>query len=779
MTTTVQPVLSCDQRHDSDITVCLAAGGTSYEVYLGVALLERVGADPESVARKMLVGRLHNAGWTLKSLRETFGHDGRTVKKWAAALASGDIEQIAQAFVGRSGGRKVSPELMRYAWQQYRERDCLGRNYRAIIIGKIAEVFGVRISTTTASSLFASAPENRCAPAPASAPEPAGGLQMGPSSSLEDPVSVKESPTPLPLQTSDGPSGVQWVHHAGQALFAGEMKGISEPLQRQFIGQILQGAVNVEQSKTLCLRSLSLFTGPTVAGLKEQRDGLDRLASESEVLDAYARNAALLSDGPNRGDLFYFDPHTKEYTGQLKVLKGWCGRRHGVVKSLCLDSFHTRSGRPCFVRHYSPYYDMRERFFMSLAQFDLLFDAERRCGRTFVIDRGIYSLPVLQAFAPDYVITWEKGYSGGGWDPAAASIVFSRPRTRNNSRDLRMVVFECQESAWRRDGTFRRIVVRLRREGEDAVELSVITSHPQMDVQDVVWAICSRWLQENDFKYLDTHFGVNQLTARDSTSFRERADRFEDRPVDSPEYRDLKAEIRALEGRLAGQLLNLRREEKQARELEAARTVLEARRSSLIATLHDTVERLQNDREAAPGEETIDDDVRQFHRQRRELEKATGKNADKRARLQEQITRIEARIDPLEARLCEAVRRESKLQLLIDGDYRLLDTRRKAMMDALRVTASNIFRNVQERFRAVYDNFRDDHVIVRMLSRCSGTVAGGDGRVIFTLWLPGTLQPHRIRAVETFLQDVEMDTNAAMPGAKMVRLRCTVGPQPA
>ena len=38
---------------------------------------------------------------------------------------------------------------MRYAWQLYRDRQRLGRNYREIIIGKIAEVFGVRHSFAT------------------------------------------------------------------------------------------------------------------------------------------------------------------------------------------------------------------------------------------------------------------------------------------------------------------------------------------------------------------------------------------------------------------------------------------------------------------------------------------------------------------------------------------------------------------------------------------------------------------------------------------------------
>lgn len=775
MPTTVQPILSCSQHSSSDITVSLCAEGTTYEVYLGVALLERVGAEPESVARKMLIGRLYNAGHALCELSDRFGHDGRTIRKWAAALETGDINEIAWAFAGRTGRRKTSPELMRYAWQLYRERDRLGRNYRQIIIEKIAEVFGVRISTTTASALFTADPQNQ--PAPDEPAEQATALQNSSVPSTDEARSVNQSPIPMPAQIRPGVSGTEWIHHAGQALFAHEMSGIGNPLQRQFLGQILQGAVNVEQSKTLCLHSLANFTGPVVPRLKEQRDGLDELASESGLLDAYARNAELLCDGPNRGDLFYFDPHAKEYTGQLRVLKGWCGSRHSVVKALYLDSFHTRSGRPCFIRHYSPYYDMRERFFISLVLFDLLFAPHRRKGRTFVIDRAIYSLPVLQTFVSDHVITWEKGYKGGGWDDGEVTIRFSRSRPVNNRSDLHTVVFECQESPWSRDRSFRRILVRLGREGEQSIELSVITSHPDMDAQDVVWAICRRWLQENDFKYLDTHFGINQLTSRDSLSFRDCVDSFEDRPVDSVEYRELKSEIRTLEDQLAKDLLKLRKCEKQAQQLEAAMTAQKARGSRVLAKLEKDIKRLKAENPRRRATQKLDEQYRQLQRDVKTLERKQKKNAEDIAGTEARITQREQQIEPLEARLCEAIRKESKLQLLIDGDYRLLDTRKKAMMDALRVTASNIFRNVQERFRAIYDNFRDDHVFIRMLSRCSGTMARTEDAVTIRIWLPGTIQPYRIRAIKKLLEEIEEQTNAAVPTPRPLRLQLIHGPQ--
>jgi len=83
--------------------------------------------------------------------------------------------------------------------------------------------------------------------------------------------------------------------------------------------------------------------------------------------------------------------------------------------------------------------------------------------------------------------------------------------------------------------------------------------------------------------------------------------------------------------------------------------------------------------------------------------------------------------------------------------------------------ASNLFRNVQEKFR-------DDHVLVRMLSRCSGTMEKTVDATMFQLWLPGTLQPHRVRAVETLLEQVEQQTNTEITSARPIRIELLSGP---
>jgi|GEM_PF-2338363 len=773
MAATLQPVLSCGEGAASDVSVFLSSGGTTYDVYVGVSLFERVGADPEIIQHKMLVGRLFNAGVPVGELAAAFSHDPRTIRKWGLAVLSGDIDEMARVFAGRGGPPKVVPELIRYARQLYRRRAKLGRNYRAAIIDMIEEVFCVRISTATASGIFRAEAEKEAREKPEIE---AIALQDDAVPASKPSSSVKWSPTPLPAQCVEGGGGRQLIHHAGQALFAGEMKAFADPLQRQFLGQILQGAVNVEQSKTLCGHSLANFTGPILAGLKEQRDALDAQARPEGVLEVYRRNSELLADGPNRGEVFYFDPHTKEYTGQLKVLKGWCGSRHAIRRIVNLDAFHTRSGRPCFIAHHSPYHDMRERFFMNLARFDLLFDEDRRRGRTFVVDRGIYGLAALQAFEHDHVVTWEKGYRGGGWKEDRTVVAFERSLTRNSSRDRRTVRFQCQQSPWRRDRRFRRILVRASRDDRDPIEVSVLTSNPDMDVQDVVWAIFRRWLQENDFKYLDSHFGINQLTSRDSASFREQVDQFEDRPVDSPEYRELKAALRTREADLGKRLVALRRHERTARELEVRKAKLKSRRPKLRERMERILHCEKDDLPPPRGTARTRQQVKELALGLAEVGRKQRANESARLKVQARATRVEDEIEPLEARLCEAVRKQSRLHLLVEEDYRLLDTRKKAMMDALRVAASNIFRNVQQKFRAICDNHRDDHVLLRMLSRCDGTMERTGPHVVFRLWVTGTLQPHRTRHLETLLRQVQEQTNAEITGVTPIRLELMSGP---
>lgn len=751
----IQPVLHGGESIATDLSVFLNEEESSFDAYIGVALLERVPISPEALDHKMLVGRLFNAGVKLCELRKGFGHDGRTVRKWGEALKSGDIDVMAQAFSGRGYRKKATPELIRYARQLYRNRKSmnLGKNYREVIISMIEEVFSVTISPSLASAIFQGVEKGNCGP-PEQLPESSTCRGSDAGISSLSPPSIQKSPI-FPFENGAIGGGIL-LRHAGLVLF-GLWLRLFTGLERQMICQILQGAVNVEQSKSLCHGSLARFSDIAGKGLKTQRDLLEAQATRESIMEVYRRNAILIPDGPNKGDLYYFDPHVKEYTGDLDVLKGWCGRRHGITKAVNLDSFHTRSGRACFVGHYDPYYDMRERFFMSLELFNELFDEDKQQGRTFVIDRAIYGKAAFNRFNKDFLITWEKNYKGTGWDSDAKTVTFERERTRNHAGDLRTYRFECQESEWQHNARFRRILVKATNPNGRQILVSILSNHPTMSIHDIVWEIFRRWVQENDFKNLDIHYGINHLDSRSSFSYEAQADSFEDRPVDSPEYKELKAQVKNCDDKLAKRLLKLRREETKMKEILRQKEITQTKLQSELNATQSDIDLNDPD---TPFKD-LKSDSRELTKASKQLRRTEAKTEKRIADLENEIASLEAESEQLSERLIDAIRKESRLSLLISGNYRFLDLRRKAYMDSLRVTASNLFKNLLDRLRPLYGNHRDDHVRLRMLTHCSGFLNTNVDSCRLQLWLPGTLQPHIVKTFQSFADKLTADMEQA------------------
>ena len=64
-----------------------------------------------------------------------------------------------------------------------------------------------------------------------------------------------------------------------------------------------------------------------------------------------------------------------------------------------------------------------------------------------------------------------------------------------------------------------------------------------------------RWVQENDFKYLDKHFGINQITSYGVLDYEELREQVEDRQVRSAQINALGEQRRQLRARQAGLLL--------------------------------------------------------------------------------------------------------------------------------------------------------------------------------------------------------------------------------
>jgi hypothetical protein len=81
-------------------------------------------------------------------------------------------------------------------------------------------------------------------------------------------------------------------------------------------------ALNIEQTKFLNWEDLAQLLGSVVRFPHPQRQELERLATQSSFQGLACFNARCLGVGEQSD--FYFDPHTKQYTGQENVLQGWC-----------------------------------------------------------------------------------------------------------------------------------------------------------------------------------------------------------------------------------------------------------------------------------------------------------------------------------------------------------------------------------------------------------------------------------------------------------------------
>ena len=80
------------------------------------------------------------------------------------------------------------------------------------------------------------------------------------------------------------------------------------------------------------------------------------------------------------------------------------------------------------------------------------------------------------------------------------------------------------------------------------------------------------------------------------------------------------------------------------------------------------------------------------------------------------------RIAFLETALEAAQREVSRVDQVIEEDRVRMDTRAKRLMDAIKITARNLFYQELAPFKEAYDNYRDDHAMFRQLTLSAGVL---------------------------------------------------------
>jgi hypothetical protein len=242
----------------------------------------------------------------------------------------------------------------------------------------------------------------------------------------------------------------------------------------------------------------------------------------------------------------------------------------------------------------------------------------------------------------------------------------------------------------------RLIRVRATNPAERTIELGILTDLLKRPSPELIWLMFHRWLQENDFKYMEKHFGINQITSYASHSYEELAKDLTDRQIKSGEYKALQKERAQLRKKLKTELYNEHRHPRKSTP-----------RTQRIQTLSDADEALA-----------------------RKME--------------------------------ETDREASRLDTLIQNQYRKLNTDSKKLYDALKLIARNAFYQALVPFKESYDNYRDDHVLFRNLTRAPGllTQTGSEQKAI--LYPTAPHPPARRKLIEELLHELNQ-TGLTLP----------------
>ncbi|MFW6152703.1 MAG: hypothetical protein ACOC6C_06975, partial [Verrucomicrobiota bacterium] len=575
----LQQILGTDKRNPT-FTICRDSKAGCLHVYYGGDIFEKVPDDKNDPQYKMMVARLYNAGINAVKLKEAFGADRKTMQCWGDALKSGDPEVLVHVLAGRQAHRKLTPEIrafvrMRFPVIYKENRSAYNKQMR----DEIAEIYGEDLCSETLRPLLKQLKEQintgsgwesekretdcECIDGPETAKEEENDV-LRPSTGengISDGSVIRQQ---SPVYEESAMETVRFVHHLGVLLFSAVLLKVEASMAntgwmaKQWLASIFLGAVNIEQSKLLDFDGLEVMLGRTLRSRRPQRLQLGTLADTEAArklfeLNAREVNARSYSD-------FYYDPHEKHCTTKKqKLLKGWCGSKHFADKVLHMDFIHTGDGHPVYIAYGDNYNDLRERFGHTVEDFRSVLRVDPQRVLTVVLDRGIFGREVFQGIIDNehlHVVTWEKDYKRGAWDEKEVKAAFVMERCRNRAQDVKKFSFEYMDQDWEKDPAMRLLRVRATNPNERTIELGILSDDKARPAEDLIRLMFSRWLQENDFKYLDKHFGINQITSYASVFYKDMKDQIEDKQMKSGEYKALEKERQVLRTHLKRALLN-------------------------------------------------------------------------------------------------------------------------------------------------------------------------------------------------------------------------------
>jgi hypothetical protein len=309
----------------------------------------------------------------------------------------------------------------------------------------------------------------------------------------------------------------------------------------QVVGMVAFGFAlrlrSIEGFKTALARDFGVLLGlPSVPCVQTLRTHLCALA-ESVAPDAILRAllAACVQLEPVWEGAYYVDGHFSPYAGQEPVAKGWNAKRRLAEPGHTDVHVHDATGRALFFLN-RPLNDSLVKTLPAIVrEIRAVVPPDQRV--VLIFDRGGYSGAGFRALTEQGIgfITYLKGrkarrrfpsdrFLRRWWEVDDPAGIAKRRRHvyRIYARATRI----------RGAGLVRTLVIE-DREGQ----IPILTNCREMPGAKAVHLLRLRWRQENSFKYLSTHYGIEQIIQYGVTTATD------DRLIDNPARARLRAQI--------------------------------------------------------------------------------------------------------------------------------------------------------------------------------------------------------------------------------------------
>lgn len=387
----------------------------------------------------------------------------------------------------------------------------------------------------------------------------------------------------------------------------------------------------------------------------------------------------------------YVDGHMQAYTGKRKLQEVWNSQRRMPLPGVHTYHVGDDQGRPLLF--------LTEQLSTNLAKampriVAAIRDVVDERPFTVIFDRGGYDGKLFTWLHDERIsfITYQKG------NPDLPADAFGRRETRFEGRRARFWIAQ-DEVTVGGSGPWRRIVVRT----ADGHQTPILTNlGAELSVARIACLMFARWRQENLFKYMGAHHGLDHLLSYGA----EAADA--DTLIPNPERKRLDRQIAA-------------------------------RRKELAALKADLGDALLD--EPTTGSRSA------------QGLKIAQRGAVRRLRaLQEEITALVAARKPLPTHVTVADAGATREVMRLEH---------KAIVDRIKISAYNAEEWLLDRLIHHYPNPHDVRDLLRSFAELSGEIDTTDDRVVVTLDPPDT--PIHRRALRGLVEDINT-IGATYPG---------------